>query len=71
MKSSPIHFGIVGPGMIAGDVANAIQQAKSATLTAVSSRGPANAERFATVYTGATAVEGTEALFIRPDVDAV
>jgi predicted dehydrogenase len=71
MQTTPLRFGIVGPGMIAGVVANAIQQANNATLTAVSSRRLANAERFADAYPGAAAVEGTEALFSRPDVDAV
>jgi predicted dehydrogenase len=71
MNASPLRFGIVGPGMIAGVVANAIQQAGNATLTAVSSRSLANAERFAANYPDTAAVEGTAALFSRPDVDAV
>ena len=71
MNTSPLRFGIVGPGMIAGVIAIAIEKSNNATLTAVSSRSLANAQRFALDYPGAAAVEGTAALFSRPDVDAV
>jgi hypothetical protein len=63
-------FGIVGTGMIAGVIAEAIGKAKKARLTAVSSRQLANAENFAAKYSG-TPVEGVEALLARSDVDAV
>ncbi|MGH7243806.1 MAG: Gfo/Idh/MocA family protein [Phycisphaerales bacterium] len=65
------RFGIIGPGMIAGALANAIGKSKNATLTAVSSRRLANAKAFAAKYPGAIPCEGVDALLARPDVDAV
>ncbi|HEX4142450.1 MAG TPA: Gfo/Idh/MocA family oxidoreductase [Pirellulales bacterium] len=64
-------FGIVGTGMIAGVVAEAIGSAKKARLAAVSSRRLANAEGFVAKFPGAAPVEGVAALLARPDVDAV
>jgi predicted dehydrogenase len=71
MKNPSLGFGIVGPGMIAGVVAEAIGKSSLAVLTAVSSRRLDNAARFSANYPGAAAVEGASALLGRPDVDAV
>src|SRR5215213_7048551 len=68
---SQLGFGIVGPGMIAGVVADAIARAAGARLAAVSSRRVENAERFAAGRPGVAAVEGVDGLLARDDVDAV
>jgi hypothetical protein len=68
---SQVGFGIVGTGMIAGVVADAIAKAKDARLAAVSSRRLENAQQFVGERPGTAAVEGLESLLARPDVDAV
>ena len=68
---STLGFGIVGTGFIAGVVANAIEAASNAHLAAVSSRKLENAENFVAERTNVAAVEGTDALFARSDVEAV
>ncbi len=68
---SKFGFGIVGPGMIAGVIAEAIGKSQHARLTAVSSRRIATAQEFAARFGNAAAVEGTAALLARADVDAV
>jgi len=64
-------FGIVGTGMIAEAVADAIEAAANVRLAAVSSRTRAKAEAFVAGRPGAEAVEGVPALLARGDVDAV
>jgi predicted dehydrogenase len=71
MKTPKLGFGIVGPGMIAGVVADAIAKAENAQLVAVSSRRLENAQSFVAGRPGAVAVQGTEALLSREDVGAV
>jgi predicted dehydrogenase len=71
MNPSDFGFGIVGPGMIAGVVADALAQAKNTRLRAVSSRSLANAQKFTANRPGVDAVEGYEALLRRDDVHAV
>jgi predicted dehydrogenase len=71
MNSSDFGFGIVGPGMIAGVVADALAQAKNTRLRAVSSRTLENARKFTANRPGVEAVEGHEALLCRDDVRAV
>jgi predicted dehydrogenase len=66
-----LGFGIVGTGMIAGVVANAIAAATKARLTAVSSRHIENAQRFRAHHPEAAAVQGVDALLSRDDVDSV
>ena len=68
---SRIGFGIVGTGMIAGVVADAIAKSASARLAAVSSRRVENAERFTAGRQGVAAVQGIDGLLTRADVDAV
>ena len=64
-------FGIVGTGMIAGVIADAIRRSANARLAAVSSRRIENAEKFVADRSGARAVEGIDSLLARSDVDAV
>src|SRR5437773_1909761 len=71
MNSSPLGFGIVGTGMIAGVLAEALSKAKNARLIAVSSRRLENAASFVAKYPGAIPVQGTEALLNREDVEAI
>lgn len=67
----PFGFGIVGPGFIAGVIADAIAQSANARLTAVSSRRIENAQKFTADRPGVAAVEGIDSLLARADVDAV
>ncbi|MFO0957297.1 MAG: Gfo/Idh/MocA family oxidoreductase [Isosphaeraceae bacterium] len=68
---APFRFGIVGPGFIAGVIADALARSSRARLAAVSSRSLARAEEFIADRPGVAAVEGVDALLDRPDVDAV
>ncbi len=58
MTTPSVGFGIVGTGMIAGVVADALAKAKNANLTAVSSRRLENAESFVSERPGAAPVPG-------------
>jgi predicted dehydrogenase len=66
-----IGFGIVGTGMIAGVVAEAIAKSTNARLASVSSRRIENARKFTAERPGARAVQGIDDLLARPEVDAV
>jgi predicted dehydrogenase len=68
---SRLGFGIVGPGMIAGVIADAIARSSNARLAAVSSRKIENARAFVARRPGVAAVQGVEALLAREDVGAV
>jgi predicted dehydrogenase len=68
---SQVGFGIVGTGMIAGVVADAIARSANGRLAAVSSRRIENAQRFTAERRGAAAVQGIDGLLARADVDAV
>jgi predicted dehydrogenase len=70
-KMSQIGFGIVGTGMIAGVVADAITKSANARLAAVSSRQIENALRFTAQRQGIAAVQGIDNLLARTDVDAI
>lgn len=71
MKTTPFGFGIVGTGMIAGVIANALAQSTKARLRAVSSRQLENAEKFVAERPGVAAVQGLDALLRRDDIDAI
>jgi predicted dehydrogenase len=71
MKMSQLGFGIVGTGMIAGVVADAISKSKSARVAAVSSRRIENAQKFTADRPAVAAVEGIDRLLAKADVDAV
>ena len=64
-------FDIVGTGMIAGAIADAIEAAAGARLAAVSSRTQGRAEAFAAGRPGTRAVEGLAGLLSCDDVEAV
>ena len=68
---SQLGIGIVGTGMIAGVIADAIAKSKNARLTAVSSRRIENAQSFVDKCQGAAAVQGIDSLLTRTDVGAV
>jgi predicted dehydrogenase len=68
---SRLGFGIVGTGMIAGVIADAIAKSTNASPIAVSSRRIENAQSFAAKHQGVKAVQGMDALLTRPDIDAV
>lgn len=66
-----LRFGIVGTGMIAGVVADAIVRARGAELTAVSGRRIETAQKFVAERAGVEPVQGIDNLLARSDVDAV
>jgi|SRR5271156_4880976 len=66
-----LGFGIVGTGMIAGVIADAIAKSQNAKLVAVSGRQIATAQSFVAKRPGVAAVQGLNALLSRADVDAV
>ncbi len=66
-----LGIGIVGTGMIAEVIADAIGKSKNARLVAVSSRRIENAQGFAAKYDRAVAVQGIDGLLARADVGAV
>ena len=68
---SQFGFGIVGPGFIAGVIADALARSSRARLTAVSSRKLEHARKFVADRPGVAAVEGIDDLLARPDVDAI
>jgi glutamyl-tRNA reductase len=70
MQNQEVRFGIVGTGMIAGVVADAMTKSAGARLVAVASRRRENAESFAARFAGAAAVDGTDELLARADIDA-
>ena len=66
-----VGFGIVGTGLIAGAMADALQRAEGAALRAVGSRKRERAEAFTQKRPGVAAVEGVNALCARDDVQVV
>jgi len=66
-----LGFGIVGTGMIAGVIADAITKSTKANLAAVSSRRIENANSFVANRSGVAAVQGVNDLLARADVAAV
>jgi predicted dehydrogenase len=68
---SRFGIGIVGTGLIANVVADAIARSSKAKLAAVSSRRLETAKEFAAKHQEAAAVQGIKDLLSRADVDAV
>lgn len=66
-----IKFGVIGTGMIAGVVSNAIENAENASLLAVSSRSLSKAVSFVSDRKTAIAVEGVDNLLKIPELDVV
>jgi predicted dehydrogenase len=71
MKKSQLRFGIVGTGMIAGIIADAIDKSANSKLIAVSGRKIDSAQSFVAKRQGVAAVQGIDDLLARADVDAV
>ena len=68
---SKLGFGIVGTGLIAGAIADALSKSAKATLVAVSSRKMETAQQFVKTRAGVAAVQGVDSLLARNDVQAV
>ncbi len=67
-----LNIATVGTGFIGGAIADAIIESKGARLAAVCSRSQATADAFVAARDcDAAAVEGTDAMLARDDVDAV
>lgn len=71
MKMSQLGFGIVGTGMVAGVIADAIATSTNGKLVAVSGRQIDTAQSFVTKRPGVVAVQGINGLLTCADVDAV
>src|SRR5260370_33751249 len=71
MQNSQLRFGIVGTGMIAGFIADAIDKSTNAKLIAVSGRQIDTAQSFVAKRQGVAAVQGLDGLLGRADVDAL
>ena len=71
MEKSEFGFGVVGTGVIAGVIADAIVKSQNAQLIAVSSRQIENAQDFVTNRQGVAAVQGAHTLLSRADIDAL
>ena len=71
MNTSQLGFGIVGTGMIAGVIADAIAKSTNAKLIAVSGRRIDTAQTFVATRPGVVAVQGHDGLLTRADIDAV
>ncbi len=71
MTDSPVRWGILGTGGIAGAFAADLRLTGSGTVTAVGSRSRASADRFADTFGIPGRHAGYESLVADPDVDAV
>ncbi len=71
MTDSPVRWGILGTGGIAGAFAADLRLTGSGTVTAVGSRSRASADRFADTFGIPGRHAGYESLGADPDVDAV
>ncbi|MDG1474857.1 MAG: Gfo/Idh/MocA family oxidoreductase [Porticoccaceae bacterium] len=71
VKSTPIHWGIMGAGRIARTFAHDIQFAKSASLYGVASREQSKAQSFAADFSIPVFYSSYEAILKDPKVDAV
>lgn len=69
--SSPLRWGILSTGRIAGVFAQGLAASKSGRLVAVGSRAQAPADTFAAAHGGVRAHGSYEALLADPEVDAV
>ena len=71
MRSSQLGLGIVGTGMIAGMIADAIPKSKHARLIAVAGRSIDSARSFVAKRQGIVAVQDLDGLLTRTDVNAI
>ena len=70
-SASPLRWGILGAGRIAGVFAQGLAASQSGRLVAVGSRARESAEKFAAAHGGVRAHGGYEALLADPEVEAV
>ncbi|RUW91236.1 oxidoreductase, partial [Mesorhizobium sp. M8A.F.Ca.ET.059.01.1.1] len=68
--STPIRWGILGPGGIAKAFAGGVAGSRTGTLVAIGARNPGK-PGLAEGFPGARIVDGYEALLADPDVDAI
>jgi predicted dehydrogenase/aryl-alcohol dehydrogenase-like predicted oxidoreductase len=68
--SSPLRWGIIGPGSIARSFAGGVAASRSSELVAIATRNPGR-PGLAETFPGARIVDGYEALLQQSDVDAV
>ena len=68
--SSPLRWGILGPGSIAKSFAGGVAQSKHGRLVAIAARNPAK-PGLAETFPGARIVDGYEAILTDPEVDAI
>lgn len=68
--SSPVRWGILGPGNIARAFAGGVAHSRTGMLAAIATRNPGR-PGLAEAFPGARIVEGYEALLRDPDIDAV
>lgn len=71
MATTPLGFGLIGTGMIAGYHAQAIQHASGARLAGVAGRSTDNVRAFATKHEVPFATTQVAALLARPDIQVV
>lgn len=71
MTTSPIRWGMISAGNIAGQFAADIKLVKNAKVEAVAARSGEDAKRFAARHDIPRALEGYERLFTDPSIDAV
>jgi predicted dehydrogenase/aryl-alcohol dehydrogenase-like predicted oxidoreductase len=69
-KSSPLRWGIIGPGAIAKDFTRGLADSKHGKLEAVATRNPGK-PGLAEDFPGARVLEGYDAILADPNVDAV
>ncbi|MHC1547287.1 aldo/keto reductase [Phyllobacterium sp. K27] len=68
--TTPIRWGIIGPGTIARTFADGIAHSRTGQLNAIASRNPDNPS-LAAHFPGARIINGYEALLTEPDIDAI
>ena len=69
--SSPVRWGVIGPGRIAGVFAEGLRELPDARLVAVGSRTQANADTFGAKYHVPRRYDSYAAVAADPEVDAV
>ena len=69
-RTSPLRWGIIGPGSIAKAFAGGVADSRAGELVAIATRDP-HRPGLAETFPGARIVDGYEALLQAPDVDAV
>ena len=68
--TTPIRWGILGPGSIARSFAGGVADSRTGKLVAIGARNPAK-PGLAESFPGARILDGYDALLADPDIDAV